>query len=63
MIEAEHGQGEGGTYYNPNPLYQLIGKANESNVIFENQSMTALIDSGAQISAISSSMQKSLGYH
>ena len=54
-------QGEGDAYYNPNPLYRLIGKAKESDVIVEGQTVKALIDSGAQISAISSLIQKALG--
>ena len=54
-------QGGGDAYYNPNPLHRLIGKANESDVIVEGQTMKALIDSWAQISTISSSMQKALG--
>ena len=48
-------------YYNPDPLYHLIGPANETEVQVEGQSMKALIDSGAQISAISESMVKTLG--
>ena len=53
---------EGGReYYNPDPLYQLIGPANETEVNVEGVGMKALIDSGAQISAISKSMAKTLG--
>ena len=54
-------QGGGDTYYNPNPLCRLVGKANELDVIVKGQTMKALIDLGAQISAISSLMQKALG--
>ena len=48
-------------YYNPDPLYHLIGHANETEVRVEGQSIKALIDSGAQILAISESMVKTLG--
>ena len=48
-------------YYNPDPLHQLIGPANEMGVKVEGQNMPALIDSGAQISAILESMVKILG--
>ena len=54
------GSGEG-RYYNPDPLYCLIGHANETEVLVKGQRMKALIDSGAQISAISESMVKTLG--
>ena len=48
-------------YYNPDPLYRLIGPTNETEVNIEGVGMKALIDSGAQISAISKSMAKTLG--
>ena len=48
-------------YYNPDPLYQLIGLANETELNIEGVRMKALIDSGTQISAISKSMGKTLG--
>ena len=44
--------GGGDAYYNPNPLYRLIGKANELDVIVEGQTMKVLVDSRAQISVI-----------
>ena len=50
-----------GGYYNPDPLYQLIGPSNEAEVNIEGVRMKALIDSVAQISAISKSMAKTLG--
>ena len=53
---------EGGReYYNPDPLYRLIGPANKTEVNVEGVGMKALINSGAQISAISKSMAKTLG--
>ena len=52
---------EGREYYNPDPLYQLIGPANETEVNVEGVGMKAVINSGAQISAISKSMAKPLG--
>ena len=48
-------------YYNPDPLYRLIGPTNETEVNVEGVGMKALINSGAQISAISKSMVKTLG--
>ena len=43
-------------YYNPNPVARLVGPKNETQVIFEGYELTALIDTGAQISAISESL-------
>ena len=48
-------------YYNPDPLYRLIGPVNKTEVNVEGVGMKALINSGAQISAISKSMAKILG--
>ena len=46
--------GEGGSkYHNPDPLCRWIGPRNEVPVIVNNEEVTALVDSGAQISAIS----------
>ena len=53
----ERGRG----YYNPDPLYRLIGPANETEVNVEGVGMKALINSGAQISAISKSMDYQIG--
>ena len=53
-------EGERG-YYNPDPLYQLIGPTNKTELKIEGVGMKALIDSGAQISAISKNMAKTLG--
>ena len=53
--------GGGRGYYNPDPLYQLIGPTNETELKVEGVKVKALIDSGAQISAISKSMAQTLG--
>ena len=47
-------------YYNPDPLVRLIGDANESVLQVDNYKVTALIDSGAQISTITESFVKLL---
>ena len=39
-------------YHNPDPLFQLIGKVNESTVFVEGKGARALIDSGSQLSSI-----------
>ena len=48
-------------YHNPDPLFRLIGKANETDVIIENQQVKGLIDSGAQVSSISDTFASKLG--
>ena len=51
---AEGAWGEGGSkYHNPDPLCRLIGPRNEVEVIVNDEQVTALVDSGAQISAVS----------
>ena len=40
-------------YHNPDPLCQLIGPKNEVEVIVNDEPVTALVDSGAQTSAVS----------
>ena len=53
------GGGRGGPkYYNPDPLCRLIGPRNEVQVIVNKEEVTALVDSGAQISAISMAFAK-----
>ena len=47
-------------YYNPDPLFRLIGESNETDVQIDGNRMTALIDSGAQISAIIKGMAKKM---
>ena len=41
-------------FLNPNPVANYVGHSNEALVIVDRQEMTALIDSGAQVSSISS---------
>ena len=36
-------------YHNPDPLGQLVGEANESEVIVEGQETRTLLDSGSQV--------------
>ena len=49
-------------WHNPDPLYQLIGEANESKILIENREHKALIDSGAQVSSISKTAVEKLGF-
>ena len=48
-------------YYNPDPLFCLIGEANETEIMLNGTTLKALIDSGSQISTISKSVAKLLG--
>ena len=46
--------GKGGSkYHNPDPLCRLIGPKNEVEVIVNDEQVTVLVNSGAQISAVS----------
>ena len=47
-------------YHNPDPLFRLVGEANESMVIVERQEARALLDSGSQLLAISLQWVKKL---
>ena len=47
-------------YHNPDPLFRLVGEANESIVIVQGQEARALLDSGSQLSAISFKWVKKL---
>ena len=47
-------------YHNPDPMARLIGPANETFVKIEGESYLALIDSGAQLSALQESLVKKL---
>ena len=47
-------------YNNPDPLFRLVGEANESIVIIEGQEARALLDSGSQLPAISLEWVKKL---
>ena len=44
--------GQSDLHHNPDPLFWLIDKANESTVFVEGQKATALIDFGSQLSSI-----------
>ena len=50
-----------GKYYNPDPLYQLIGRVNEAKVKIDGCEVMGLIDSGANISSILKSFAEKLG--
>ena len=50
-----------GKYYNPDPLYQLIGRVNETKVKIDGHDVIGLIDSGANISSILKSFADKLG--
>ena len=43
-------------YYNPDPLFRLIGESNEADIQIDGNRMTTLMDLGAQISAITKGM-------
>ena len=45
-------------YHNPDPLCRLIGPKNEVEVVVNDEQVTALVDSGAQISAVSMAFVK-----
>ena len=47
-------------YYNPDPLFRLIGAANEADLRIDGHLTTALIDSGAQISTMTEKFAKRL---
>ena len=50
---TEGAWGEGGSrYHNPDPLCRLIGPQNEVEVIMNDEQVTTLVDSGAQISTV-----------
>ena len=48
-------------YHNPDPLYRLIGPANETETIIEGVKLTTLIESGAQCLSITLEMVQKLG--
>ena len=50
----------GPQYHNPDPLVRLIGTPNESKVKIEGVPITAIIDSGANLSAITKSFAQVL---
>ena len=51
---------EADLYHNPDPLFRLIGELNESEVFIDGKKVTALIDSGVQISSFKISLAKAL---
>ena len=46
---------------NPDPLFRLVGRINEGPVIVEGEEITALIDSGAQVSTVNAEWCKQMG--
>ena len=52
--------GQSDLYHNLDPLFRLVGEANESTVIVEGQEARVLLDSGSQMSAISLAWVKKL---
>ena len=55
------GGAKGFQYHNPGPLCRLIGPKNEVKVIVNDEQVTALVDSGAQILAVSLGFAKHHG--
>ena len=49
-------------YLNPDPLYHLVGPANEAETIVEGIKVMTLIDSGTQCSSITLEMVQKLGF-
>ena len=47
-------------YYNPDPLVRLTGKSNESTIIIDGEKHTALIDSRAQVTTITTDLVNKL---
>ena len=47
-------------FLNPDPITHLVGCSNEVPVIVDGQEMMTLIDSGAQVSSISSQLYRDL---
>ena len=47
-------------YHNPDPLFRLVGEANETTVIVEGHKARAAIESGSQLPAISLAWVKKL---
>ena len=60
MIEGTKGRGES-RYHNQDLLHRLIGPRNEINVVVNEEPVKGLVDSGAQISAISMGFVKRHG--
>ena len=47
-------------YHKPDPIFRLVGEANESQVYNDDRKVAALIDPRAQVSSISMSLAKML---
>ena len=47
-------------YHNQDPLFGLVGEANESTIMVEGQEARPFLDSGSQLSAISLEWVKKL---
>ena len=50
------------SYYNPDPLFRLIGEANEANIELDGVELKALVDSGSQISTVTKKLAKLMGW-
>ena len=48
-------------YYNPDPLFRLIGEANETEVVLNQTKLKALVNSGSQISTVTETLAKVMG--
>ena len=53
---------EGSHYHNPDLFCRLIGPRNEVEIIVNDEQVTALVDLGAKISAVSMAFAKCMGY-
>ena len=47
-------------FLNPDPVAELVGRANEAPVVMDGCKVTALVDSGAQVSTISAKLCEEL---
>ena len=47
-------------YYNPDPLFRLIGESNEAVVQLDGNKLPALVDSGTQVSAMTQKLAKQM---
>ena len=52
---------QGPRYHDPDPIIRLIRKANEAKVLIDDISITALIDTWAQVSSISTELCEKIG--
>ena len=49
-------------YYNPDPLFRLLGETNETKIKLDGTEMRALVDSGSQISTVTEKLAKLMGW-